>query len=50
MEGERLTFTKLDGSQRPIGRLFADVDRRLIFLGTLQLGDEGRAYQYGIDQ
>ena len=49
-EGDHLTFTKLDGSQRPIGRLFTDIDRRLIFLGTMQLGDEGRAYQYGIDE
>lgn len=49
-DGDHLTFTKLDGSQRPIGRLFPDLDRRLIFLGTLQLGDEDQAYQYGIDQ
>ena len=49
-DGDGLTFTKLDGSQRPIGRLFTDNDRRLIFLGTLQLGDETRAYHYGIDQ
>jgi hypothetical protein len=50
VEGNRVTFTKLTGSQRPIGRLFTDNDRRLIFLGTMQLGDEGRAYQYGIDR
>jgi hypothetical protein len=49
-DGNRLTFTKLDGSQRPIGRLFADNDRRLIFLGTMQLGDETRTFRYGADQ
>ncbi|WP_129792263.1 DUF4893 domain-containing protein [Sphingosinicella sp. CPCC 101087] len=49
VHGERTSFTKLTGSQRPVGRLFADVDRRMIFLGTLQLGDEGRAYEYGVD-
>ena len=49
VEAGRVTFTKLTGSQRPIGRLFADNERRLIFLGTMQLGDETRAYRYGID-
>ena len=49
-DGDRMTFTKLSGSQRPIGRLYPDVDRRLVFLGTLQLGDERRSHQYGIDE
>ena len=49
-ENGRITFTKLTGSQRPIGRFFADNERRMIFLGTLQLGDETRAYQYGVDE
>lgn len=44
-----LGFTKVDGSQRPIGRFYRDNDLRLVFLGTMQLGDEVRAYQYGID-
>lgn len=48
-DGESLIFAKLTGSQRPIGRLYADHDRRMVFLGTMQLGDERRAYQYGID-
>jgi hypothetical protein len=48
--GQRIDFTKITGSQRPLGRLFADNDRRLIFLGTMQLGDERRAFQYGTDQ
>jgi hypothetical protein len=45
-----LTFTKLSGSQRPIGALFDDSDRRYVFLGTLQLGDETRALQYARDR
>jgi hypothetical protein len=50
IQGDRVTFTKLTGSQRPIGRLFRDNERRLIFLGTMQLGDETRAFGYGIDR
>jgi hypothetical protein len=45
-----LHFTKLDGSQRPIGRLYAEHDRRQIFLGAMQLGDETRALRYGRDR
>jgi hypothetical protein len=43
-------FVKLTGSQRPVGRLFADSDRRMIFLGTLQLGDEKGVLRYGHDR
>jgi hypothetical protein len=43
-------FVKLTGSQRPVGRLFADSDRRLVFLGTLQLGDERGTLRYGHDR
>jgi hypothetical protein len=43
-------FTKLTGSQRPIGRLWDEHDRRQIFLGTLQLGDETRTISYGRDR
>ncbi|TFI56729.1 DUF4893 domain-containing protein [Sphingomonas parva] len=43
-------FAKLTGSQRPVGRLFRDTDRRMIFLGTLQLGDEQGALRYGHDE
>ncbi|HMJ93652.1 MAG TPA: DUF4893 domain-containing protein [Allosphingosinicella sp.] len=42
-------FTKLSGSQRPIGRLFPDRERRMIFLGTNQLGDEKGIMRYGRD-
>jgi hypothetical protein len=45
-----LGFIKLTGSQRPIGRLFPDSDRRLIFLGALQLGDEQGSLRYGHDR
>ena len=43
-------FAKLTGSQRPIGHLLPDPGNRRIFLGTLQLGDETRALEYGRDQ
>lgn len=46
----RLRFTKLTGSQRPAGNIFADNGRRMIFLGTLMLGDETRALRYGRDE
>jgi hypothetical protein len=49
-EGARLHFTLLDGPQRPIGILFPDIGRRMIFLGTLQLGDEALAYRYSRDR
>jgi hypothetical protein len=45
-----LDFVKLTGSQRPVGRLFADGDRRMVFLGTLQLGDEQGILRYGHDR
>jgi len=48
-EGTRLHLTVLDGPQRPIGILFPDSGRRMIFLGTLQLGDEALAYRYSRD-
>ena len=49
-EGTRLHFTILDGPQRPLGAFFPDTGRRMIFLGTLQLGDESLAYRYGRDR
>ena len=42
-------FAKLNGSQRQIGLIFAGDPLRQIFLGTLVLGDEQRAFQYGRD-
>ena len=43
-------FTKLSGSQRPIGRLFGEHDTRQIFLGSMQLGDERSVLSYGRDR
>jgi hypothetical protein len=48
-DGHLQSFAKLSGSQRPIGALYPDDDLRLTFLGTLVLGDERRALQYGLD-
>ena len=43
-------FTKLGGSQRPIGRIYSEHDRRQILLGTLQLSDERQVLSYGRDR
>ncbi len=48
-EQDIFSFTKVSGSQRQIGLIFDDSDRRKIFLGTLALGDEVRALDYGSD-
>jgi hypothetical protein len=50
MKRGRLHLTKLTGSQRPVGVLFPDNGRRMVFLGTLMLGDETRALRYGRDR
>lgn len=47
-EGEVASFKKLTGSQRPVGVILGD-QRRTVFLGTLVLGDETRALDYGRD-
>jgi hypothetical protein len=47
-EGSVASFKKLTGSQRPVGVILGDM-RRLVFLGTLVLGDEQRALDYGRD-
>ena len=46
----RFHFSKLTGSQRPVGTIFPDNGRRMIFLGTLVLGDETRALRYSRDR
>lgn len=48
-EHDVLSFAKLSGAQKPMGFLLPDDDRRLIFLGTMMLGDERRALDYGSD-
>ena len=48
VEGELLTIVKQTGSQRPAGRLWEDDNPdRLIFLGSLALGDEQAPLAYG---
>ncbi|MBV9526766.1 MAG: DUF4893 domain-containing protein [Sphingomonas sp.] len=50
IEGDLLTIVKQTGSQRPAGRLWEDDDsNRLIFLGSLALGDEQQPLGYGDD-
>lgn len=43
-------FAKLTGSQRQVGLIFPGDALRQVFLGTLVLGDERRAMQYGRDR
>lgn len=45
----RFAFTMTGAQQRPIGRLYPDNSRRMVYLGTLELGDERRSYRYGLD-
>lgn len=48
VEGDLLTIVKQTGSTRPAGRLWEDNDEsRLIFLGSLGLGDEEQPLAYG---
>lgn len=50
VEGNLLTIVKQTGSTRPAGRLWEDEDpKRLIFLGSLALGDEETPLAYGED-
>ena len=43
-------FAKLTGSQRQVGLIFPGDALRQVFLGTLVLGDERAARQYGQDE
>jgi hypothetical protein len=47
--GQAQRFTKLTGSQRHVGLVYPGDQLRQVFLGTLVLGDETQAYQYGRD-
>jgi hypothetical protein len=50
VEDDQLTIVKQTGSQRPAGRLWEDDDAdRLIFLGSLALGNEDQPLAYGDD-
>lgn len=44
------SFVKISGSQRIVGLIFPGDALRQVLLGTLVLGDEQRAMQYGQDQ
>ena len=44
------SFAKLTGSQRQVGFILRHDAIRQVFLGTLVLGDEARAMQYGRDR
>jgi Domain of unknown function (DUF4893) len=48
-EGEVKSFSKTGGPQRPVGLIFKGDAHRAIFLGTMMLGDEKRAIDYGRD-
>lgn len=48
-EGEVASFVKTTGSQRPVGLIFDNDNAKSIFLGTLMLGDETAALDYGRD-
>ena len=49
-EGQLISFAKMTGSQRPLGHVLPYVGQRMVFLGTMQLGDEPRALEYGRDR
>ena len=48
-QGKVQRFTKLTGSQRHVGLIYPADQLRQVLLGTLVLGDETQAYQYGRD-
>lgn len=50
LENGLMSFAKLTGSQRPLGLFLPYVGQRMVFLGTLQLGDEERSLDYGEDR
>ena len=47
--GSLQSFAKVTGSQRQVGTIFPSDPLRQVFLGTLALGDEQSAMQYGRD-
>jgi Domain of unknown function (DUF4893) len=48
-QGVLVSFAKTGGVQRPVGLIFPGEGPRQIFLGTMVLGDEARAMEYGRD-
>ena len=49
-DGRLQRLSKVSGSQRYVGIIFPQDAMRQVFLGTLVLGDERRALQYGQDE
>jgi hypothetical protein len=49
-DGQLQRLSKVSGSQRYVGIIFPNDAIRQVFLGTLVLGDERRALQYGQDE
>lgn len=49
VEGDLLSITKQTGTQRPGGYLWDDEGDRLVFLGSMALGDEEAPLPYGAD-
>lgn len=49
-DGQLQRLSKVSGSQRYVGIIFPQDAMRQVFLGTLVLGDERRALQYGQDE
>ena len=49
-DGALQSFAKMTGSQRQVGLIFPGDAIRKVFFGTVVLGDERRALQYGRDQ
>ena len=49
VEGELLSITKQTGSERPGGYLWEAADARLVFLGSMALGNEDTPRAYGED-
>ena len=47
--GSLQSFAKVTGSQRQVGTIFPNDPLRQVFLGTVALGDEQSAMQYGRD-
>jgi hypothetical protein len=45
-----MTFEFLAGPQRPVGRFLPETYDRMVFLGTLQIGDERGTLRYGDDK
>lgn len=49
VEGDLLSITKQTGTQRPGGYLWEDAGERMVFLGSMALGDEEAPLPYGAD-